>query len=104
MAVDEPLEIDITDRLFVWPERHDLWTYFCVPDPYTARLNAIFASHPHGFRSIPVDAQLNGQGWRTALFRYRDGSWTLPVKAEIRRRHQLEVGDEAQVHLRTVTD
>lgn len=67
------------------------------------RLDAILKNHPHGFRSIPVVARLHGQEWTTALFRYQDGSWSLPVKAAIRRQHHLEVGDEAQVHLRTVT-
>lgn len=103
MPDDTPLEIEFTDRLAVWPERHDLWTNFRVPDPYTARLDAILRNHPHGFRSIPVVARLNGHEWTTALFRYQDGSWSLPVKAAIRRKHHLQVGDEAQVYLRTLT-
>lgn len=100
MTDGETLEINMTDRLLVWPERRDLWTYFRMPDRYT--VNTIFARHPHGFRSIPVDAQLNGQQWRTALFRYQDGSWALPVKAAIRRRHHLDVGDTAQLRLITL--
>lgn len=98
----QPLEIDFTDRLVVWEERHDHWTNFRVPDAYTARLDAVLAEDARGFRSIPVVARLDGSEWTTALFRYRDGSWSLPVKAAIRREHQLEVGDEAHVHLRTV--
>ena len=96
-----PLEIDFTGQLDVWPERRDLWTYFRVPDTFTARLDAILAKHPHGFRSVPVIARLDGREWGTALFRYRDGSWSLPVKAAIRRAHHLDVGDEARLHLRT---
>lgn len=102
MTDDTPLEIDFTDRLAIWPERRDHWTNFRVPDPHTATLDAILIKHPHGFRSIPVVARLDGQEWDTALFRYQDGSWSLPVKAAIRYRHHLEVGDEAQVHLRIV--
>lgn len=90
MPVDTPLEID-TDRLAIWPERRDLWTNVRVPDPYTAALDVILIEHPHGFRSIPVVTRLDGQEWHTALFRYQDGSWSLPVKAAIRRRHHLEV-------------
>lgn len=103
MPEHSALTIDFMAQLLVWPERHDLWTYFRVPDPYTARLDAILTRHPHGFRSIPVVARLDGQEWTTALFRYRDGSWSLPVKAGIRHQHHLDVGDEAQLHLRTVT-
>ena len=96
-----PLVIDFTGRLDVWAERRDLWTFFRVPDPYTARLDAILTNQPRGFRSVPVVARLDDQEWSTALFRYKDGSWSLPVKATIRRRHHLDVGDEAKLHLRT---
>lgn len=100
---DMPMEIDFTDQLAIWPERRDLWTNFRVPDTHTAALDAILLRHPRGFRSIPVVARVDGQDWETALFRYQDGSWSLPVSAAIRRRHHLEVGDEAQVHLKVVT-
>lgn len=99
MSKHEALEIDLTDELRVWQERRDLWLYLRVPDAYPERLNSVLARRPRGFRSIPVTASLDGQPWRTALFRYADGTWALPVKKEIRHRHHLDIGLTAQVHL-----
>jgi hypothetical protein len=95
----EPLEFDVHGALRVWPERRDLWTYFGMPDEITPRLNEIFERNPRGFRSIPVTARLGSESWRSALFRYRDGTWALPVRKDIRRRSSLKIGDIVHVHV-----
>jgi hypothetical protein len=90
-------EFSVVADLRVWPERRDVWTYFSMPDDKTLQLDEIFERNRGGFRSIPVRARLARQSWRSALFRYRDGTWALPVKKDIRRIASLEVGDTAQV-------
>ena len=99
-AVPRPaLELDVEDVIKVWPQRRDRWLYVSVPDKHTAAITAGFETDPRGFRSVPVTARIDDEKWRTALFRYQDGTWALPLKAEVRRRHRLEEGRTVRVRL-----
>lgn len=80
MPEDATLEIDFTDRLVVWPERHDVWMNFRCATPTPRGSTRSSRTTPAASGSIPVVARLDGQEWTTALFRYQDGSWSLPVK------------------------
>ncbi len=93
------LDLDIEDAVQVWPERRDRWLFIAVPDEHTARITEVFAADPRGFRSVPVTARIEDQEWDTALFRYHDGTWQLPLKASVRRRHHLQEGDTVRVRL-----
>lgn len=95
------VEIDIEDTVKAWAKRRDIWLYISVPDEHTARMDAILNANPRGFRSVPVTATLGGDHWDTALFRYQDGTWALPLKGDIRNRHKLGEGDAVKVHVST---
>jgi Domain of unknown function (DUF1905) len=90
---------DIESEVRMWPERRDRWLYLAIPDRRTAQLDRVLATTPRGFRSVPVIASIDGEPWVTALFRYQDGSWTLPLKAAVRRRHGVELGALVRVHV-----
>lgn len=92
-------EFDIHDVLTVWRERQDTWMQVAVAQEHAQSVTQAFETRPRGFRSVPVTATIAGQEWQTALFRYRDGSWMLPLKAVIRRRHDLHEGDSVRVHV-----
>lgn len=48
-----------------------------------------------------MTAELGTDRWGTALFRYQDGTWALPLKGAIRKRNKLAEGDAVHVHLST---
>lgn len=99
-AAPRPLfELDIDDTVEVWPQRRDTWMYVSVPEDDAQRVTELYEARPHGFRSVPVTAEIDGERWTTALFRYRDGTWALPLKASVRRRHHLQQGSSVRVHL-----
>lgn len=93
------LHLELEGPLEVWPERRDTWVFVAVPAQSHDAVTKAFDADPHGFRSVPVLARLGDQEWRTGLFLYRDGRWALPIKAGVRRRHHLEVGDVVRVHV-----
>lgn len=95
-------EIDVEDVVQIWPQRRDRWLFIVIPDQYTEHLNDIFDKHPRGFRSVPATASIAGAEWETALFRYRDGSWTLPLKSSIRKKHHLEEGSTVRAHVTVI--
>ncbi len=93
------LALDIEDTVKVWPQRRDRWLYIAVADEYTQRIDAIFHRHPRKFRSVHVTASVGEHRWESALFRYEDGTWALPLKTSIRRRHGMDEGMVTRVHL-----
>ena len=52
----------------------------------------------YGWGMIPVTARIGGVSWRTSMWP-RDGGYLLPVKAEVRRRTDLQLNDAAVVEL-----
>lgn len=98
-ARQSSLEMDIEGPLEVWSERRDTWVYVAVPQGGHDAVTEVFKADPRGFRSVPVIARIRDQEWRTAFFRYRDGRWALPIKADVRRRHHLEPGGTVRVHV-----
>lgn len=52
----------------------------------------------YGWGMIPVTARIGGVSWRTSMWP-RDGGYLLPVKAEVRRRTDLQLSDTAVVEL-----
>ena len=51
---------------------------------------------------IPVAVRLGGTSWTTSLFP-KDGGYIVPLKADVRRREALEVGDVVTLRLTVET-
>jgi hypothetical protein len=48
---------------------------------------------------VKVEATIDQVTWRTSVFPLNSGGYLLPVKAEVRKRASLSVGDEVAVTL-----
>lgn len=60
------------------------------------------AGQSRGFGSVPVRATIGGSEFATSLFPHKEsGGYLLPVKAEVRRRENIEEGDDvtASIHI-----
>ncbi len=73
--------------------------YVAVAHEHADKVTKAFEARPRGFRSVPVVARIGEDQWLTALFRCQDGSWVLPLKAVVRRRHHLHEGDSVHVQV-----
>ena len=51
-----------------------------------------------------VEVSVGGQTWRTSVFPERAGSYVLPVKAAVRRKAGVDVGDAVELTLALVRD
>jgi hypothetical protein len=76
------------------------WHFVTLPLDVADELRARTAGRRRGFGSIRVRATLGSTTWSTSLFPdRRSGSYLLPVKAEIRRREQVDAGDTVTIEL-----
>lgn len=74
------------------------WYFISLPQDECELIKMASGFLAYGWGMIPVTARIGGTTWTTAMWP-KDGGYILPVKAEVRRREGLELGDTALVEL-----
>ncbi|GGR56434.1 hypothetical protein J2S40_003224 [Nocardioides luteus] len=87
-------------ELWPWKDETDAWIFVSAPPEVTEEIREASAATgpPRGFGSVRVEARIGATTWRTSVFPGQDG-YALPVKKDVRRREDLEVGDRALVSI-----
>jgi hypothetical protein len=92
-----------TSLLWIWKsEAAGRWYFLTVPEEQSAEIKAQAFELPRGFGSVKVEAKIGEVRWRTSVFPLTRGGYVLPVKAEIRKRAGLSVGDAVEVALELI--
>jgi hypothetical protein len=92
--------IRFTSLLWIWKsEAAGRWYFLTVPAEQSADIKAAALATPRGFRSARVAASIDETSWTTSVFPLDSGGYVLPVKADIRKRTGISVGDEVSVKL-----
>src|SRR5215213_10273751 len=93
--------ISFTSLLWIWKgsDAAGRWYFLTVPEEQSGEIKAQSLSLPRGFGSVKVEASIGDVIWRTSVFPLNAGGFLLPVKAEIRKRAALSVGDAVTVEL-----
>ena len=66
--------------------------YAPLPQDLADEVQRMARSVTYGWGMIPVDATIKNVTWYTALFP-KDGTYLLPIKAAVRRKADVTVGD-----------
>jgi hypothetical protein len=83
----------------IWYWRGPSPFYFVtVPVEQASSLKAVSGLVTYGWGMIPVEAQIGQTRWTTSLFA-KDGSYVVPMRANVRRVENLDQGDEVTVRL-----
>jgi hypothetical protein len=72
--------------------------FVTVPDEECGALEAASSFVSYGWGMIPVAVRIGETAFTTALWP-KDGGYIVPVKTDVRRAEQLELGDTVKVHL-----
>ena len=93
--------ITVTSLLWIWKgsDAAGRWYFITVPEEQSGEIKAHAFGSPRGFGSVKVEARIGNVVWRTSVFPLNSGGYLLPVKAEVRRKADLAVGDEVTVEL-----
>lgn len=84
-----------------WEARTDRWVFADLP-PDVSDAVADEPHEPAGFGSVKVEVTLGGSRWSTSVFPGTTG-YVLPVKASVRRREHVDVGDTVRIGVETLT-
>jgi hypothetical protein len=74
------------------------WYFVTVPAQECHDLNAMAGSVTYGWGMIPATIRIGSTEWETSLFP-KDGSYIVPIKANVRKAEHLEEGDTVTVRL-----
>jgi hypothetical protein len=91
--------MSVTAPLETWTSENGSWHMLVIPAKHSGQIRAHAFGTPRGFRSVRVEASIEGVVWRTSVFPTRSGGYFLPVKADVRRRAEIAGGDEVTVQL-----
>ena len=91
------MEVAFSGEIWFWrgPAPHHFVT---VPDDGCGELDAIAPLVSYGWGMIPVTVQAGDTRWTTSLFP-KDGGYVVPLRADVRRREGLDVGDPVTLRL-----
>jgi hypothetical protein len=93
--------ITFTSLVWIWKgEAAGRWYFVTVPEDQSAKIKAHAFGSPRGFGSVKVEATIGDVIWRTSVFPLNSGGYLLPLKAEVRRKANMAVGDEVTVTLK----
>ena len=91
------MDLEFTGEVWWWrgPAPHH---FVRVPDEDAAQIDEVAAAVTYGWGMIPVSVRLGGSTWSTSLWP-KDGGYIVPLKAEVRRREGVAVGDRVAIAL-----
>lgn len=86
------LEFSFTAKLWLWTGK-GAWHFITVPEEISGQIKML--TQRRGFGSVRVSASIDGTAWKTSVFPdAKSGCYFLPVKAEIRRKCNINEGDD----------
>jgi hypothetical protein len=91
------MDLEFSGEMWFWKGPAP-WHFITVPEEECHELGAASTFVSYGWGMIPVTARIGGSRWKTSLFP-KDGRYIVPVKADVRRAEELDVGDMVTVQL-----
>jgi hypothetical protein len=77
------------------------WYFLTLPKEDFEQIKFLSSQHQRGWGSVRVTASIGQTTWSTSVFPdTKAGAYLLPVKAEVRKKEQIEVGNIVTVTLK----
>ena len=91
------MDLEFPGEVWFWrgPAPHH---FVSVPDELCDGIEQASSLVTYGWGMIPVTVRLGGSEWTTSLWP-KDGGYIVPLRAEVRRREQVDLGDTVTVGL-----
>ena len=89
-------------KLWLYKGGKASWHFITVPEEQSAQIKFLNEGFTAGWGSIPVKATIGSTNWKTSIFPdKKSGTYLLPVKAEIRKKENLEVNKPLNLKINT---
>ena len=91
------MRLEFSGEIWFW-RGPSPYHFVTVPDEECGPIEANAARVTYGWGMIPVSAQIGETTFATSLYP-KDGGYVVPLKADVRRAENLDVGDTVTVAL-----
>jgi hypothetical protein len=75
-------------KVWLWQGGKAAWHFVSMSEELSQEIRIVNADRKKGWGSIPVVATIGKTQWRTSVFPY-NGSYLLPLKAEVRKKEKI---------------
>jgi hypothetical protein len=91
------MNLEFNDKIWYWCGPAP-WFFVTVPAEQSHELKGISNLVTYGWGVIPVRVRIGNTEWQTSLFP-KDGRYSVPIKASVRKAENLKEGDNVTVRL-----
>ncbi len=86
-------EFRTSAKVWLYPGRA-AWHFVSIPEEVCDEINDRYGLMKRGWGSLPVVITIGKTIWKTSIFPDKQtGSYVLPLKADVRKREDIRVGD-----------
>ncbi len=87
-------------KIWLYPGETASWHFVTLPKELGTTLKQTYAKNRRGFGSLPVSVTIGKTTWQTSIFPdSHSGSYLLPLKASVRKKEELLIGDTITLSL-----
>ncbi len=85
----------MTEKVFLYPGESANWHFVPITKKVGQEIRGTYGKSRRGFGAVKVEVTIGGTTWLTSMFPDRySGSYILPLKAQIRKKEDIEAGDK----------
>ena len=86
---------NLIEKVWLYPGEAANWHFVTIDKETGKEIKETFGKHAKGFGSLPVEVTVGKTVWKTSIFPDTySRSYLLPLKAAIRKKEDIEVGDQ----------
>ena len=76
------------------------WYFVSLPKEMSKEIRSVLKSEEEGWGRLKAVAKIGNSEWKTAIwFDSKNETYLLPLKGEIRRKENIEVGNQIEVFI-----
>ncbi|GAB3591639.1 DUF1905 domain-containing protein [Angustibacter peucedani] len=91
------MDLEFSGEVWFWKGPAP-WHFVTVPDDESAAIEHAADLVTYGWGMVPVEVRVGRTTFSTSLWP-KDGGYVVPLKADVRRAEQIDVGDHVTVRL-----
>lgn len=85
----------MTEKVYLYPGESANWHFVPVTKAIGAEIKEKYGKFAKGFGSLPVTVTIGKTVWQTSIFPDKySGSYILPLKAQVRKKEEIEAGEK----------
>lgn len=96
------LSFSFTGQCWLWKAEKAAWYFISLPEEKTEEIKFFNENHhakKRGWGSVRVIAKIGDTMWETSIFPQKKGVYILPIKASVRKKEKILVGNDVLVTL-----